>query len=49
MPPVMYIEGMYASGMGNKMNSVQSLTREFNLSAPEGPHLQINSLNAPVR
>lgn len=32
MPPVMwYIGGMNALGMGDKVNSVQSLTSEFNL------------------
>lgn len=33
---------MNALGMGDKMNPMQSLTREFNLSAPEGPPITSN-------
>lgn len=43
MPPVTWcIGGMNALGMGDKVNPMQSLTREFNLSAPEWPPITSN-------
>lgn len=43
MPAVTwYIGGMNALGMGDEMNPMQSLTREFNLSVPEGPPITSN-------
>lgn len=43
MPPVTwYVGGVNALGMGDKMDPMQSLTRELNLSVPEEPPITSN-------